>query len=97
MTKEKVEKKISELFDDMEKECVDADCIHCDRFFYPCGYLLLYRELFRWGFEEVWNSNQGNSYISFAPTHIFENEDGVVVEVWYSGWDVYYKKRGGKI
>jgi len=91
MTLNEVDKKISELFDNMERECVDGDCIRCSRFFYPCGYYLLYRTLRQWGFEEVWNSNEGNSYISFAPTHIFE-KDGMVVELWYSGWDVYEKK-----
>jgi len=90
----KITKRVSKLFDKMEKECVDGDCIHCDRFFYPCGYLELYRALLRWGFEEVWNSNQGNSTISFAPTHIFER-NGVVVEVWYSGWNI--RKGGGDI
>jgi len=88
MTKEELDKKISELFDEMERECVDGDCLHCQNWFYPCGYLLLYRTLLRWGFEEVWNSNQGNSYTSFAPTYHFE-KDGVRVELWYSGWEVY--------
>jgi hypothetical protein len=85
-------KRINELLIKMERDCIDGDCVHCSRFFYPCGYLELCRALYRWGFEEVWNSNQGNSAISFAPTHMFERDE-VVVEVGYSGWDVYYKNR----
>jgi len=91
MTVEKVNGMIKRLFDNEEMNCIDGDCIHCSNWFYPCGYYLLYRTLLNWGFEEVWNSNQGNSAISFAPTHIFE-KGGVVVEVWYSGWDIYEKK-----
>jgi hypothetical protein len=90
-TVEEVNRRISSLFDEEERRCPDGDCIHCSNWFYPCGYLGLYRALLKWGFEEVWNSNMKSSTISFAPTHIFERE-GVVVEVWYSGWDVYEKK-----
>jgi hypothetical protein len=91
MSIEKVNSKIRQLFDREEKWCPDGDCLHCERWFYPCGYFLLYRALRYWGFEEVWNSNMESSTISFAPTHIFE-KDGVVVEVCYSGWDVYEKR-----
>jgi len=91
MTVKELNDRIRNLFNREERNCIDGDCNHCSNWFYPCGYYLLYRALCSWGFEEVWNSNEGNSTVSFAPTHIFE-KDGVVVEVWYSGWDVYAKK-----
>jgi len=88
MTVDGVNRMIRELFDEEERRCPDGDCLHCQNWFYPCGYYLLYRALHRWGFEETWNSNEGNSYVSFAPTYHFERE-GVRVELCYSGWEVY--------
>jgi hypothetical protein len=93
MTLDKVNKKIKKLFEREERWCPDGDCLHCERWFYPCGYFLLYRALRYWGFEEVWNSNMKSSTISFAPTHIFE-KDGVRVTVAYGWWDVEEKKEG---
>jgi len=91
MTKEILDRMIKNLFDDEERRCPDVDCLHCGNWFYPCGYLHLCRTLPRWGFEEVWNSNMESSYISFAPTHVFER-DGVRVTVAYGWWDVEEKE-----
>jgi len=93
MTKEIVDRMIKNLFDDEERRCPDRDCLYCQNWFYPCGYLGLYRALLKWGFVETWNSNMENSYVSFAPTHIFER-DGVKVTVAYGWWDVEEKKEG---
>ena len=64
-----------------------------------CGFVPEYRDNNGWfqrdsfqhtltytlGGVEIWNSNDGQSIISFAPTRQYQMEDGSRVEVSYSG------------
>ena len=92
-----IEKEISKALDVMEKECgEDTGCLYCSNWFYPCGYREVIRVAKELGAKYVWNSNEGNSLISFAPTRLYDL-DGVEIEVGYSGWEVREKKGGNKM
>ena len=63
----------------------------CDAYDAPCGegrcsyacYSLAVVAAHKLGGVELWNSNVGNRTYSFAPTRVFEFDDGTAVTVTY--------------
>ena len=76
----KAKRVLEKIIKRLEKEGINSY-----RFYDERGYYLAIGMSKNNGGKEIYNSNDGNQYISFAPTRVFQFSDRSLLRVTYSG------------